>query len=245
MARIILKNINLQFPKTFDHDRSIRNRLSNMISNKKIQFDLISSLKNISVDFKDGDVVGVIGPNGSGKSSFLRVISGIYRANSGDRFIDGKILTLLDLNTGMETECTGYENIFLLSYLRGYKKKVIEKFIDNIIEFSELGEAILKPVRTYSSGMMQRLAASMILHFDADILLLDEFISTGDKSFKKKFADHMKTKLNETKIVVLASHDEILVKKICNRVFRIEMGIMEEVTKSSLDIEDPGKIWQV
>lgn len=237
MAKILLSNLNLKFPRTFDHDKSLRNRLSNLISNKKSQFELISSLKNINLDLKDGDIVGIIGPNGSGKSSLLRIISGIYYPTSGKRYIEGQILTLLDLNTGMELESSGYENIYLLSYLRGYKKEIIKKFIYDVIEFSELGDAILKPVRTYSSGMIQRLAASMVLHFDADILLLDEFISTGDKNFKIKFSKHMKKKLDKTKIVIIASHDEILVKKICNRVLLIQKGEINEISPSEILID--------
>lgn len=235
MASICLKNLNLKFPKTFNHDRSLRNRLTNLITAKKTQFDLISSLKNINLNFKDGDVVGILGPNGSGKSSLLRVISGIYTPTSGERIIEGKILTLLDLNTGLEVESTGYENIYLLSYLRGYSKETINEFVEDIIEFSELGEAILKPVRTYSSGMIQRLSASMILHFDADIILLDEFISTGDKNFRIKFAEYMKKKLKQTKIVIFASHDEILVKKICSKVYEMDLGTIKEISKDTLD----------
>ena len=150
-------------------------------------------------------------------------------------------MTLLDLNTGMEPENSGYENIFLLSYLRGYKKNQIKNFIDRVIEFSELGDAILKPVRTYSSGMVSRLAASMILQFTSDIILLDEFISTGDKMFQEKFKQHMSKKLKNSKIVVIASHDEKLVKEICNRVLKVENGFVKEVKVSSLIINDDKK----
>lgn len=230
MAKIFLRNINLEFPKTYNHDRSIRNRITKLISKKEQKFEVVSSLKNVNLDLSDGDIVGLVGPNGSGKSSLLRVISGIYYPNSGDRIVNGKILTLLDLHTGIEDENTGYENIFLLSYLRGYKKSEIQKLVGDIIEFSELGEAIFKPVRTYSSGMISRLSSSMILHFKSDIILLDEFISTGDKNYREKFSTHMLKKIKNSKIVVFASHDETMLKKICNRIFKIELGILKEIS---------------
>lgn len=230
MARIILKDISIQFPKTFNHDRSLRNKFIKILKGNENKFEFISSLKNVNIEINDGDVVGIIGPNGSGKSSLLRVIAGIYYPSSGLRVVEGKILTLLDLNTGMEPENSGYENIFLLSYLRGYKKNQINKFVDRVIEFSELGDSILKPVRTYSSGMVSRLAASMVLHFRSEIILLDEFISTGDIKFQDKFKKYMNKKLNHTKIVVVATHDQKLVKKICNRVLMVEKGNVSEIS---------------
>jgi ABC-type polysaccharide/polyol phosphate transport system ATPase subunit len=230
MARILLKNISLQFPKTFNYDRSLRNRFIKALKGNENNFEFISSLKNVNIEVNEGDVVGVVGPNGSGKSSLLRIIAGIYYPSTGLRVVEGKILTLLDLNTGMEPENTGYENIFLLSYLRGYKRNQINKFVNQVVEFSELGDAILKPVRTYSSGMVSRLAASMILHFRSEIILLDEFISTGDIKFQDKFKKFMSKKLNNTKIVIIATHDQKLVKKICNRVLTIEKGNVSEIS---------------
>jgi lipopolysaccharide transport system ATP-binding protein len=237
MARVLLKNVHLQFPKTFKHDRSLRNKFFKLLTDSQTNFEFSSSLKNINIEINDGDIVGIIGPNGSGKSSLLRIISGIYYPSQGLRIVEGKILTLLDLNTGMDPENTGYENIFLLSYLRGYKKSQINKFVDQIVEFSELGESILKPVRTYSSGMVSRLAASMVLHFNSDIMLLDEFISTGDKKFQKKFSEFMSRKLDSTKIVIVATHDERLVKKICNRVFKMEKGNINEIPVNSIGLD--------
>ena len=136
------------------------------------------------MNLKEGDKVGLLGPNGSGKTSLLKIISGIYHPNNGKVIVNGSISTLISLTTGLDLEMDGVENIYLTSYLRGYKKEIDEK-IPQIIEFSELGESIYKPTRTYSSGMLTRLAASIIISFHSDILILDEFISTGDKDFKK------------------------------------------------------------
>ena len=114
MAKILLKDINIQFPITYNHDRSLMNKLIKLLKYNEAKFEFKSSLKNINIEVNNGDVVGIIGPNGSGKSSLLRVIAGIYYPSSGLRVVEGKILTLLDLNTGMEPENSGYENIFLL-----------------------------------------------------------------------------------------------------------------------------------
>lgn len=229
MVSISLKNVQLDFPITYSDNRSLRNNLAQSFKNKNDNFNFKTSLKEINLEIKEGDVVGVLGPNGSGKSSLLRIIAGIYYPNVGSVIVKGKVLTLLDLNTGLEPESTGYENIYLLSYTRGYSKDQINKFIDKVVEFSDLQEAIFKPVRTYSSGMMSRLSASMILHFDADILLLDEFISTGDKFFKEKFDNFMEKKLINSKIVMLATHDEKLVKKLCNKIIYLNFGKIDKI----------------
>ena len=228
MASISLKNVHLDFPITYTDNRSLRNSITQRLSKKNDNFSFKTSLSGINLELKEGDVVGVLGPNGSGKSSLLRIIAGIYYPNIGSVIIKGKVLTLLDLNTGLEPESTGYENIYLLSHMRGYSKEQVNGFIDEVVEFSDLQEAIFKPVRTYSSGMMSRLSASMILHFEADILLLDEFISTGDKNFKEKFNDFMVKKLQDSKIVMLATHDEILVKKLCNKILYLNYGKIEK-----------------
>lgn len=229
MAIIKLSNVNLNFPMTYVDNRSLRNNLTQRIINKNKNFSFKTSLENINLEFNDGDFVGILGPNGSGKSSLLRIIAGIYYPNSGGVLVEGKVLTLLDLNTGLEPESTGYENIYLISFMRGYTKDQIDKFIDKVVEFSGLEEAIFKPVRTYSSGMMMRLSASIILHFEADILLLDEFISTGDKDFKKKFDEYMSKKLEFTKIVILASHSEETVKKLCNKIIYLNSGKIDKI----------------
>ena len=229
MAYISLKNVNLDFPITYSDNRSLRNNLIQRLAGKNDNFSFKTSLTGIDLEFKDGDVVGILGPNGSGKSSLLRIIAGIYWPNGGSIDVIGKVLTLIDLNTGLEPESSGYENIYLLSYMRGYNKNQVDGFIDEVVEFSGLQEAIFKPVRTYSSGMMSRLSASIILYFNADILLLDEFISTGDKDFRKKFKNYMMNKLAETKIVLIATHDEILTNEICTKVVMMEKGTIKVV----------------
>ena len=190
MASVKLSSVNLKFPMSYN-SRSLRADLLNSFKNQNKNFSFVSALQDINLDIKDGEKIGIVGSNGSGKSSLLRIISKIFKPSEGIVKTEGKLLTMLDLNTGLQMESTGLENIYLVSYLRGYKKKDIDKFLKKVVEYSELGEAIYKPVRTYSSGMITRLSASMVLCFPSEILVLDEFISAGDNDFHKKFEKHM------------------------------------------------------
>lgn len=226
MAKVELKNVNLEFPITFG--KSFRADVLEKIGKDKEKFPFYSALKEINLSLSDGQKVGILGTNGSGKTSLLKVISGIYMPNSGEIDIRGSITTLIGLTTGIDPEQTGYDNIFLISYLRGYKTEEIEKKLDEIIEFSELGESIFKPMRTYSSGMIARLSSSIFVKFDSDILVLDEFISTGDKDYRDKLTREMINKIEKTKIVIFASHDLTMVNKICNSKYKMVNG---QITK--------------
>ena len=229
MSHILLNDVQLEFPKFFK--RSIRNEIMDKMLNKENKFSFYSALKNINLNINEGDKIGLLGANGSGKTSLLKIIAGIYYPNSGSVSVDGKVLTLISLTTGLDPELNGLENIYLVSYLRGYKKKHIESKVADIIDFSELGESIFKPVRVYSSGMLTRLSSSIFVHFESDILLLDEFISTGDSAFKDKLFEFMLNKIKKTKIVLFASHDEKMVEKICNIKVFMNDGQITKIEK--------------
>ena len=229
MASVKLSSVNLKFPMSYN-SRSLRADLLNSFKNQNKNFSFISALQDINLDIKDGEKIGIVGSNGSGKSSLLRIISKIFKPSEGIVKTEGKLLTMLDLNTGLQMESTGLENIYLVSYLRGYKKKDIDKFLKKVVEYSELGEAIYKPVRTYSSGMITRLSASMVLCFPSEILVLDEFISAGDNDFHKKFEKHMLEKIEEAKILLFASHDHEMVENICTKKVYMNHGKIVKVT---------------
>lgn len=229
MTSISIKNVNLSFPKTYN--KSMRAELIDKIIKKNNNFSFYSALKNINLTIKEGDKIGLVGSNGSGKTSLLKILAGIYYPNSGEISVDGSISTLIALTTGLDLEMNGLENIYLSSYLRGFKKKEIEKKINQIVEFSELGESIYKPTRVYSSGMLTRLSSSIFISFESDIMLLDEFISTGDKSYRNKLLTHMEEKFKKSKIVVFASHEEKMIDKLCNIKVTMQDGEIVKIEK--------------
>jgi lipopolysaccharide transport system ATP-binding protein len=219
---INLDNISLSYPFFTIQDKSLRNTLSNFFRNKKRVTK--RALQNISIKIYEGDRIGLIGHNGSGKSTLLRVISKIYLPNKGTVETNGKIVSLLDLNVGLEKEATGYENIYLISYSYGFSKKEVDDRIKKIIDFSGLEESINWPVRTYSSGMVSRLTSATLIFSNPEIFISDEFLGVGDKEFINKISNHFSNMINQSKVFILASHDHTLLKKICNRFIEIKDG---------------------
>jgi len=192
----------------------------------------IRALDNVSFEFKEGDRVGIQGHNGAGKSTLLRVLSGCYEPTEGTLLTQGRIASLLDISVGFDGEWTGYENIFLRGLLMGLTPKQIRAKMEEIADFSELGEYMNMPLRTYSSGMVMRLAFSISTNVDADILLMDEWLGVGDASFMEKAEKRLNDIVNKTPILVLASHSKDLLQKVCSKQFRLNHGKLEEVSHS-------------
>ncbi len=191
----------------------------------------VCALDQLSFCIRPGDRVGLVGHNGSGKTTLLRVLSGVYEPVCGRISVVGRVASLLDLNLGMDTEATGYENIRLRAILAGLTPKDVEEKLEEIAEFTELDEYLEMPVRTYSSGMLLRLGFAVSTTVNADILLMDEWLSVGDTEFSKKAAGRLDRLVERTPILVVASHDQNLISRTCNRVFRLEHGkIVEDRT---------------
>lgn len=203
----------------------------------KLLLTKIPILNNINLECKTGDRIAFIGHNGSGKSSLLKVIAGIYPLKSGKVNISGRIAASIEMGFGMEYEMTGRQNIKLMMVYSDMLDLYTPELEEEIIEFSELGEKIDWPVKTYSSGMLSRLTFSVNLYQKPDILLLDEIFAAGDNHFVHKSVKVMKDKFLSTPISILVSHQEELVKEICNKVFLlkngsiIESGTPEEIFK--------------
>ena len=173
---IKLTNVELNYP-IYSMNRSLR---SIILNKNKNNIKFIHALKNINIEIKKGDKIGLLGKNGSGKTTLLKTIGGIYTPSSGKIFIKHKTFSLFDIQMGLNGDATGIENIFILGYLRGFSKSVIKEKIDNIIEFAELKDFIHLPINTYSSGMKIRLVTAIALEIDPKILLIDEFFGAGD-----------------------------------------------------------------
>jgi len=229
MAFISLQSLSVDFPIYNLNARSFKKQLlsfstGGIIKDKDRGCIVVRALDQLTFEINHGDRVALLGHNGAGKSTLLRVLAKIYEPSSGAIRFDGHIYPLFDLTLGFNQESTGYENIVLRGLLLGLSRTEIMSKIDKIIEFSELGNYIKLPIRTYSSGMQLRLAFSVTVHINPDILLLDEMIGTGDASFKKKAKEKLDELLQSANIVVIASHDDELIKKFCNRAILFENG---------------------
>jgi lipopolysaccharide transport system ATP-binding protein len=185
---------------------------------------LIRALNDLSFNFNDGDRIGLIGHNGSGKSTLLRVLAGLYEPTSGSISIQGKVTSMLNIFLGMDGEVSGRENIKLRAMIMGVAPKAMKSKIDDIVEFSGIGQYLDFPMRTYSSGMSMRLAFAIATSFDAEIILMDEWLSAGDASFVDAAKQRLNDLVNNASIVVIASHDMNIINDQCTKVLKLEHG---------------------
>lgn len=190
---------------------------------------LFKAVKGVSFEIPKGQILGICGKNGSGKSTLLRAISGIFSPDSGSISLHGNTISLLSIGVGFQKQLTGYENIYLSGLLLGYTKEQIEKKIDEIIDFSELGEFIYKPVRSYSSGMYSKLAFSITAILETDIMLIDEVLSVGDIHFKEKSYNKMKELISDSnRTVVIVSHSSKTIVDLCDKVIWLHEGLIKK-----------------
>jgi len=188
----------------------------------------IRALDRLNFEMKEGDRIGLVGHNGSGKSTLLRVIAGVYEPTGGAIAVDGKIASMLNIWLGMNMDASGVENIYLRARVLGMSIPEIDRVVDEICEFAELGDFIHMPLRTYSSGMQMRLAFAVSTSVAADIVLMDEWLSVGDADFAAKAQERLKEMLGRTKIMIVASHNDDMVRKSCNKILRLEHGKIVE-----------------
>ena len=210
----------------------IRYRCLNKISIKKSLFhmkksntEVFEALHGVSFNVKPGEIVGIIGKNGSGKSTMLRAIGGIFSADEGTIDLHGHSISLLSIGVGFQKKLTGRENILLSGMVLGFEEDYIRERMNDIIEFSELGEFIDRPVKTYSSGMYSKLAFAITAILETEIILIDEVLSVGDAKFKKKSFKKMKTLISgENRTVLIVSHSIDTLQKLCTRVIWLHDG---------------------
>lgn len=221
-AVIIFDNVSKNYP-LYHHITGIKNILFNLngviSSFKKTKF---SALHNISFEVYKGETFGIIGKNGAGKSTTLGLIAGVLKPSAGKVVVKGRTSPLLELGAGFHPDLTGKENIMLNGVLLGLTRVEVMKRIEEIIEFSELGDFINEPIRIYSSGMLARLGFSVVAHLNPEILLIDEILAVGDMEFQKKCIDKMMSFKKSGVTMIFVSHSLEDVEYICNRVALIE-----------------------
>jgi ABC-type polysaccharide/polyol phosphate transport system ATPase subunit len=227
-AHILLRKVSVEFPILSFRDRSLRRRFVSAVTPRRIgkaaRPHFVSALKDIDLDLRAGDRLGVIGPNGAGKTTLLRVLSGIYHPTSGSVDISGRCLSLFDLSAGFDEEATGYENILRRGLVVGARRTEIEARRAEIAEFTELGDRLDLPLRTYSSGMMLRLVFAVATAVEGEIVLLDEWIGVGDQQFRRRARQRLDEIVARAGILVLASHDLDLLRSTCNRAILLREG---------------------
>jgi len=197
----------------------------NFFSGKRKKTEVFEAVKNVSFKLKKGEILGIIGKNGSGKSTMLRAIAGIFSPNSGSVNLHGNSISLLSIGVGFQKELSGRENIVLSGLLLGFTEHQIADRMNEIIKFSELGDFIDAPVRTYSSGMYSKLAFSITAILETDIILIDEVLSVGDVRFRKKSYQKMRELITDAnRTVVIVSHDKKTILDLCDKVLWINDG---------------------
>lgn len=229
MAQIQFKEVSIAFPIFNAESRSLKNKVLSLSTGGKLGLNVkgfaeIQALDQINFNFENGERIGLIGHNGSGKSTLLRALSGVYTPQHGSIEIKGVSSSLIDISLGINPEFTGRENILIRGSLLGLTRNQINNRAEEIIKFTDLGEFIDMPLRTYSSGMQMRLAFAIATTITPEILLMDEWLSVGDEVFKDKAEKRMQHLADESSILVIASHSKEQILKVCNRVIWLEHG---------------------
>jgi len=218
---IEVRNMSKRFKVDYDKAHTLKDKL---LFWRKSHVEIHEVLKNINMDIKKGETVALIGTNGSGKSTLLKLMTKIIFPNEGTIETNGKLTSLLELGAGFHQDFTGRENIYFNASIFGLTRKEIDARIQDIIDFSELGEFIDHPVRTYSSGMYMRLAFSVAINVDAEILLIDEILAVGDQHFQEKCYRKLKELKDSDKTIVIVTHSLDVVKDLCDRAVWIYKG---------------------
>ncbi len=227
---IVVKNMSKDFKRVFDKPQTLKEKLVFWTKEKP---ELFHVLKDINIEIKKGDTVALVGSNGSGKSTLLKLMTKILYPTKGSVITSGKLTSLLELGAGFHPDFTGRENIYFNASIFGLSRQEIDDRLNEIIEFSELGSFIDNPVRTYSSGMYMRLAFSVAINVDAEILLIDEILAVGDQRFQNKCFAKLEELRDSDKTIVIVSHGLDTIERLCNRAIWIYKGEVKKDGKPS------------
>ncbi|WP_312094082.1 ABC transporter ATP-binding protein [Aminipila sp.] len=220
---IEINQVSMHYRIQRENIKSLKEFVVNVIKHK-INYDEFCALDNISIQINQGEVVGIIGNNGAGKSTLLKLIAGVLTPTRGEIHVKGTIAPMLELGAGFDHDLTARENIYLNGAILGYSKEFLESKYDQIVEFSELHDFMEQPIRTFSSGMLMRLAFSIATIIEPEILIVDEILSVGDAHFAEKSAQRMKSLMSGGTTVIMVSHVLKQIEQLCDRVIWLEKG---------------------
>ena len=239
---IKVTHVSKDFKLYYDKANTLKEKILFFSKKNRSKNNVLHVLKDINIEIKKGESVALIGTNGSGKSTLLKLMNRIIYPTKGKITKDGKLTSLLELGAGFHDDFTGRENIYFNASIFGLTKEEIDKKLDQIIEFSELEEFIDNPVRTYSSGMYMRLAFSVAINVEADILLIDEILAVGDQHFQDKCFAKLEELAKSKMTIVIVSHSLDSIKKLCNRAIWINEGVVAMDGKCSDVIDEYLKV---
>lgn len=231
MPIVSVRNVSLKFKMEQNRANSLKEFCIRWLRHD-LRAEDFWALSNVSFEVNKGDVIGIIGHNGAGKSTLLKVISGIMKPTEGEVLVRGNIVPMLELGSGFDFELSGRENIYLNGAILGYSQQFLDAKYQEIVDFSELGGFIEAPLRTYSSGMLARLAFSVACIVEPEILIVDEILSVGDADFQEKSRKRMMQLMTGGTTVFFVSHSVDQIKQMCNKVLWLEHGIVQEFGKT-------------
>jgi len=220
---VSVKNLTKTFKIPTESSNGIKQKLINLLKGKR-GYREFTPLNDISFEIKQGDFYGIVGRNGSGKSTLLKTIASIYTPTKGSVDVSGNLVPFIELGVGFNPELTGKENVFLNGALLGFSRPEIEKMYDDIVEFAEIGDFMDEKLKNYSSGMQVRLAFSIAIKAEGDILLLDEVLAVGDEAFQRKCNEYFESLMGSGRTIILVTHDMSAVRRFCNKAILIKNG---------------------
>lgn len=220
---IKVENVSMHFKMDKNRTTSLKEWVVSWLKGKH-QYETFQALNNVSFEVKRGEIVGIIGRNGAGKSTLLKAISGIYKPTAGAVVTAGRVAPMLELGSGFDPELSGHDNIFLNGAILGFSEAFLKEKYNEIVAFSELGEFIHQPIKTYSSGMMMRLAFSVATIIEPEILIVDEILAVGDAPFQAKSHARMLELMSGGTTVLFVSHSLGQIRNMCDRVLWLDHG---------------------
>lgn len=220
---ISVQDVSMHFRMDKNHTTSLKEWVVSWLKGKQ-QYETFQALKHVSFEVQKGEILGIVGRNGAGKSTLLKAISGIYRPTSGKVITAGRVAPMLELGSGFDPELSGHDNIFLNGAILGFSEEFLKTRYDDIVAFSELGDFIYQPTKTYSSGMMMRLAFSVATIIEPEILIVDEILAVGDAPFQEKSRARMMELMSGGTTVLFVSHNLDQIRTMCDRALWLDHG---------------------